>query len=70
VWIARTADIHAARATALCRIRDVAAAVEALDDGSALLLAERLAYRGTVQRLRRDGYDALAARLESAAAGA
>jgi hypothetical protein len=69
VWIARTADIHAARATALCRIRDLTAAVEALDDGSALMLAERLAYMDTVQRLRRDGYDALAARLESAPAG-
>lgn len=67
VWIARTADIHAARAVALCRVRDLAAAVAALDDGSALLLAERLAYANTVQQLRRDGYDALAARLESAA---
>jgi hypothetical protein len=70
VWIARVADAHTAAATALCRTGDLTAAVEALDDGRALLLAEGLAFWSTADRLRRCGHDELAARLESAAVGA
>lgn len=69
VWIARVADVHVAAATAFSRTGDLAAAVVALDDGRALLLDERLAYWSTADRLRRGGHPALAARLESAAAG-
>jgi hypothetical protein len=67
VWIARVADAHAAAASALCRTGHLTAAVTALEDGRALLLAERLSFWTTAERLRRSGHDGLAARLESAA---